>query len=595
MYPVLPGDPPMFRALILIVCAALLATTGVAAQDNPYLTGELRTLDVDGVERQYVLFAPDGLPTDAPLVVMLHGRSQSARSIEALTHLNAAAAAHGWIVAYPNAINGSWEDGGRESGLPRTGEPVDDVGFFDAVVADVTADHSVGSVNAAAFDTGGTLLQRVLCEAETHLDTAMLVASVVWSHTLDRCAGTQINTRMLLVFGALDAIYEPLGLTYGDLPRPDGTPNRRGGFDETAKFWAARAGCDDESAQTGQSVVFANCPPTSQVTAMLLPSGGHEWPRSGDYAITGGFNPLNDGAYLLGELLAGRLPVDPVDPPDELVPPRTFTAYVPTTYTGAEPLPVIVALHGRPDTGAGFAAITAMAPIAEEEGFIAVFPDGVNNEWNYLEGMLNDIPHDFVSDVRFLDLLIDDLAVDLHIDTERVYLTGFSNGGFMTYRMACEPTVNRFAAFAVAGALMYAEFQPPCLVSPPRPMLIEHGTEDISISWDGITHMPAPGQLVVTLNVLQSVSFWAARNGCDPALTEHFKYPQADDRTQVIRFDFVECAGAPVTFYAVMGGGHGWPGVDVVPERIAGNNTHDIHLTREIWGFFKTQRLRDTE
>ncbi|RIK18720.1 MAG: hypothetical protein DCC53_15715 [Chloroflexi bacterium] len=83
MYPVLPGDPPMFRALILIVCAALLATTGVAAQDNPYLTGELRTLDVDGVERQYVLFAPDGLPTDAPLVVMLHGRSQSARSIPA--------------------------------------------------------------------------------------------------------------------------------------------------------------------------------------------------------------------------------------------------------------------------------------------------------------------------------------------------------------------------------------------------------------------------------------------------------------------------------------------------------------------------------
>ncbi|MBK9123809.1 MAG: hypothetical protein IPM16_11915 [Chloroflexi bacterium] len=482
----------MFRALTLIVCIALLAATGAAAQDSPYLTGTLTTVDVGGVERQYVLFAPDDLPADAPLVVVLHGRFQSARSIEAFTHLNAAAQENGWIVAYPNAVNGSWEDGGRESGLPRTGDPVDDVGFFDAVVADVTATHSTGSINAAAFDTGGTLLQRILCEAETELDTAMLVASVVWSHTLERCAEARIDTRMLLVFGALDSIYEPLGTTFDTLPRPDGTPNRRGGFDETAKFWASRAGCDPDSTQTGQSVVFEGCPIDGQVTAMLLPSAGHEWPRSGDYAITGGFNPLHDGVTLLGELLAGRLPVDPVDPPDVLVPPRTFIAYVPTAYTADAPLPVVVALHGRPDTGAGFAAITAMTPIAEEEGFIAVFPDGVDNQWNYLEGVTGETPYNYVSDVRFLDRLIDDLAVDLNIDAARVYLTGFSNGGFMTYRMACEPTVNRFAAFAVAGALMYPEFQPPCLVSPPRPMLIEHGTEDISISWDGITHMPAP-------------------------------------------------------------------------------------------------------
>ena len=50
--------------------------------------------------------------------------------------------------------------------------------------------------------------------------------------------------------------------------------------------------------------------------------------------------------------------------------------------------------------------------------------------------------------------------------------------------------------------------------APARPVLVEHGTEDISISWDGITHMPVPGTLVVTRNVLQSVSFFAARNGC---------------------------------------------------------------------------------
>src|SRR5690606_10166507 len=197
-------------------------------------------------------------------------------------------------------------------------------------------------------------------------------------------------------------------------------------------------------------------------------------------------------------------------------------------------------------SGAGFAAITDFTTVAEEEGFIVVFPDGLNNEWSYLGGIVSGEIFNMPDDVAFLSTLVDDLALDLNVDLSRVYLTGFSNGGFMTYRMACNPEPNRFAAYGVAGALLYPEMEQMCITAPARPVLVEHGTEDTSISWDGITHMPEPGTLAVTRSVLQSVSFFVARNGCQTADAERTDIPPSDSETAVVQFDFADCTtGSP--------------------------------------------------
>ena len=104
--------------------------------------------------------------------------------------------------------------------------------------------------------------------------------------------------------------------------------------------------------------------------------------------------------------------------------------------------------------------------------------------------------------------------------------------------------------------------------------------------------MPQPGTLAVTRNVLQSVGFWASRNGCAAAGAERKDIPPADDVTSVIQFDFADCGSDnPVRFFAVMGGGHGWPGVDRLRHEIAGNVNMDINLSEEIWAFFKDHRL----
>lgn len=266
---------------------------------------------------------------------------------------------------------------------------------------------------------------------------------------------------------------------------------------------------------------------------------------------------------------------------------RTYSAYVPES-AGDEPLPVVVALHGRPGSGEGMARMSGLSAVAEDEGFIAIYPDGLNGEWKYFGGILDDESLNTPDDVAFLKALVDDVAANFTIDTERVYLIGFSNGGFMTYRMACSEAPNPFAGFGIAAALMYIQMELPCLAAPVRPMVIEHGTADLGVAWDGIQHQPVRGLQVTSRNVLQSVSFFAARNGCATFGAEREDFPGTDGVTTVSRFDFAECTtGQPIRFFAIINGGHTWPGMDEIPTEMAGPVNMDIHLGREMWAFFE--------
>lgn len=584
------------KRLVLALMLMVLLFNGAAAQDQlPFRVSERRTLDIGGVERVYSVYAPESLEAPAPLVVALHGRFSSGKAFEAHTHLSERAEQNGWIVAYPQAYQYSWEDGGRELGLPRLGDdPQDDLAFIDGLIANLSEEYEIASISLAGFDTGGSMVERLVCESEHPIDAAMLVGAVAWSYNAAQCADKTVETDMLLVYGAQDSVYTALGEELSDFPQPDGSLIRRMGYYETVEFWAAQAGCDETPEQHGLTTLFVNCAADSTVAAVLMSDLAHEWPRAGSYAETGGVAPEYDGSALLAALIADSLPVGDAPPPDLTARPRTFISYVPTSYSGDEPVPAVIALHGRPDTGAGFAAITDFTTVAEEEGFIVVFPDGLNNEWAYLAGIMRGEMFNRPDDVAFLSTLIDDLALDLNIDLSRVYLTGFSNGGFMTYRMACNPEPNRFAAYGIAGALLYPEMELMCVTAPTRPVLVEHGTEDRSISWEGITHMPEPGTLAVTRGVLQSVSFFVARNGCLTAGADRTDIQPSDDETSVVQFDFADCTtGMPVRFFAVMGGGHGWPGVDNLRREIAGSVNRDINLSRELWEFFRDYRLED--
>lgn len=273
---------------------------------------------------------------------------------------------------------------------------------------------------------------------------------------------------------------------------------------------------------------------------------------------------------------------------------RTYSLYVPD-HLADGPAPLVMALHGFGGSGARMAALTNLSAVADDEGFVAVYPDGLNGEWKYFGGLLADPSLNTPDDVAFLNAVVDDVAARAEIDMARLYLIGYSNGGFMTYRMACHAEPNRFAAYGVAAGLIYPEMELPCLAAPVKPIVIEHGTADVNVAWDGIRHQPVRGVTVASRSALGTASFFAGRNGCATFGAERTDTPSTDGVTNISRFDFAECTtGQPVRFIAVIDGGHTWPGVAGLPVELAGPTNMDIDLGREMWAFFEQFSLPPT-
>ena len=130
---------------------------------------------------------------------------------------------------------------------------------------------------------------------------------------------------------------------------------------------------------------------------------------------------------------------------------RTFAVRLPSVYDGGSALPLVIAMHGGFGSGTQLETQSQLTTKAEQEGFIVVYPDGVASNlnirtWN-AGGCCGYAMNNDIDDVGFMNALLDTLQADFAIDTQRIYFTGMSNGGFMTYRVACELS-ERIAAIA---------------------------------------------------------------------------------------------------------------------------------------------------
>ena len=115
---------------------------------------------------------------------------------------------------------------------------------------------------------------------------------------------------------------------------------------------------------------------------------------------------------------------------------RTYYVYAPRTVDSAQPVPLLIVLHGGGGNGRQIMRFTGFNQVARDNGFIAVYPEGIDHHWN--DGrVFRKAPTD-TDDVAFISALIDQMAADYSIDSTRIYATGISNGGFMSYRLACD-------------------------------------------------------------------------------------------------------------------------------------------------------------
>src|SRR5262245_38312942 len=243
--------------------------------------------------------------------------------------------------------------------------------------------------------------------------------------------------------------------------------------------------------------------------------------------------------------------------------PRVFVLYRPY---GTEPRPTVIMLHGAGGNAAKEANAPGLGQLAPQNGFAVVFPEGRGGRWNhvppgkeaaaFVELAFKDAGG-ALDDVKFLKLLVADLVRRGVSDPNRIYLVGRSAGGLMTPRMACDEA----RLFAGIGLLITGMSEPQgavCRPTKPLPVLMLNGTADQLIPYGGGTVAGmdgTPGRGIFAVwPADRLVEFFRQLNGCTgPAL---LSVVAVQSREQIHLEHSAGCAGAPIEFYRVLGGGH---------------------------------------
>ena len=264
---------------------------------------------------------------------------------------------------------------------------------------------------------------------------------------------------------------------------------------------------------------------------------------------------------------------------------RSYILYLPSNYDGANSVPLVLNLHGYSSNAGQQLVYSKFYELADSENFILIHPEGTADNlgfqfWNSGCQFWN---INNIDDVGFLNNLIDTIIFQYNIDTEKVYSMGMSNGGFMSYRLACELSDKIAAIASVTGSMCENQITS-CSPNKPMPVMQIHGTADLTVSYEG-------GNFSEFASIDDVVSYWVGLNNCDfnPILNivpdnnildlctvEHYFYDNGDN-------------GSSVELYKIINGGHTWPGATIP---LAGNNTNqDFNASQVIWDFFNKYNI----
>ncbi len=230
--------------------------------------------------------------------------------------------------------------------------------------------------------------------------------------------------------------------------------------------------------------------------------------------------------------------------------------------SGAAKPPLILALHGGTLDAGSWWQRGELPQVAREAGAILVAPNAVGGNWNDGRTIFTSGSDPTkIDDVGFLSALIDEMVAKRGADPQRVYLIGPSNGGNMTWRMACERG-DKIAAIAPVISTMLAGPETYCAAARPMPVIAFFGTEDQLMRYDGASVPTRDGrQSEPRLAAPATTDFWARVNGCglEPSRADLPDVEPAD-ATRVARYAYDCRKGAEVVRYDVIGGGHLMPG-----------------------------------
>jgi len=254
---------------------------------------------------------------------------------------------------------------------------------------------------------------------------------------------------------------------------------------------------------------------------------------------------------------------------------RTYDLHVPEDADIGAPRPLLVVLHGAGDTGHAFRGRIAADPVTDQAGFITVYPDGLGGAWGVGCGCTaSELTG--ADDVKFLNTLIRQLAGALPIDTTRVYVAGYSQGGQLAQRYGCVSAFPPAGVVSVA-ALLLRQVAQTCAPAGPLDVLLIHGTADPVMRYGGF----GPG--ASALSVEEGAALWTETLGCAPQPVVRTLDDTNGDGTTVTVEEHTGCAGgAEVRLDRVNGGGHTWPGPTGPWPKSTGKLSRSLDATAEI-------------
>ncbi len=256
---------------------------------------------------------------------------------------------------------------------------------------------------------------------------------------------------------------------------------------------------------------------------------------------------------------------------------RTYRLYIPATYNPTQAVPLLFNLHGYGSNNIEQELYGDFRAIADTAGFIIAHPNGTldftgTRHWNTFGTST-------VDDTGFLSALIDTISAGYNIDHDRVYSTGMSNGGFMSYELACFLSDRIAAVASVTGSMIWSRLNA-CDPQHPTPVMQIHGTADATVPYNG-------SAFFVPVDTL--VERWVTFNNClpDPQIIPVPDINPNDGCTAEQHIFGNGDNDASVELFKVLGGGHSWPGA---PININITNM-DFSASVEIWRFVSQYSL----
>ncbi len=243
---------------------------------------------------------------------------------------------------------------------------------------------------------------------------------------------------------------------------------------------------------------------------------------------------------------------------------RSYRIYQPAGLAAAAPL--VVMLHGVSGSGEQAENSYGWDPLADSAKFIVAYPDGVGRAWNG-HGCCGRPGRENIDDVGFITAMVGQISAALAIDKSRVYATGMSNGGIMSYALACNSGI--FAAIGPDSATQLDG----CAAPHPTSVIHIHGTADRLVPYNGGQGASfVDGPSIADVN-----AFWRNVDHCGP--------PDIATIAPVTTSTAACADNRSVVLITIEGGRHQWPGGTTHLER-ADPTSHVLNATQTIWRFF---------